>query len=153
MEQQIKEDKLGGNDGGKYDEKGSAQHYKDSVIEYVDMQCLLYGTFMAYGLCFMQVDKYRGRAGKKEGVPADKDLVKANFYEKSAQYLKEIIDAYNSNYTSISKKDLEIKYGRGRARYIQMPEQLSHLLNKEFDIMYSDIPFKGLAEIVNDKLK
>ena len=153
MEEKIKKDELGGKDGGVYSATGSAQHYKDSVIEYVDMQCLLYGTFMAYGLCFMQVDKYRGRAGKKEGVSADKDLVKASFYDKAAQYLKEIIDAYNSNYTSVSKKDLEIKYGRGRSRYIQMPEQLSYLLNKEFDIMDSEIPFKGLAEIVNDKLK
>jgi hypothetical protein len=73
----MEENKLEGNDGGNYSASGSSAHYKQAVLEYVDKQERCYGTFLAYALCFMQVDKYRDRAGLKEGVSIEKDMVKA----------------------------------------------------------------------------
>lgn len=146
-----KEDQFNSKDGGKYSATGSSAHYKEAILEYIDLQCRAYGTFLAYSLCFMQADKYRGRAGKKEGVTADKDLMKATFYEKAASYLREIIDNYNENYSDISIIALDKKYGRGRAKYIEMPEVLVELLKKEFCID-KIIPLKSLEDIVNEKL-
>jgi len=72
-----KEDQFNSKDGGKYSATGSSAHYKDSLIEFIDDVELQYGTVIAYITCLTNVTKYRNRAGKKEGVTADKDLVKA----------------------------------------------------------------------------
>lgn len=44
MEKEIKEDKLGGKDGGKYDEKGNSSHYQTQFMEFVRDQERKYGT-------------------------------------------------------------------------------------------------------------
>jgi hypothetical protein len=148
----MEEDKLGGKDGGKYSATGSSAHYKQAVLEYVDKQERCYGTFLAYSLCFMQIDKYRDRAGLKEGVSIEKDMVKAIWYTKCAEFLLEKIQLHNSG--ELSKKSVEFdqKYGFGRSIFIHMPSNLnvmyqSSLGNSDF------LPLKGLGEIVDNKLK
>jgi hypothetical protein len=144
-------DKLGGQDGGSYSANGSSAHYKKAILEYVDKQERCYGTFLAYGLCFQQVDKYRDRAGKKEGVPADKDLVKANWYDSATQYLRAKIDLYNTlDPTEHDFEDFEEDYGLGRAEYITMPAGLAVLLTGEFPDLQFNASLKGLGDIVNE---
>ena len=142
---------LGGKDGGSYSSNGSSAHYKRAILEYVDKQERCYGTFLAYALCFMQVDKYRDRAGKKDGVPADKDLVKANWYDTATQYLKEKIDLYNNklgkDYHAYA--NFEAKYGLGRSEYITMPLSLTSCLAGELNIEF-DYDLKGLGQIVDE---
>lgn len=146
-------DALGGKDGGSYSANGSSAHYKKAILEYVDKQERCYGTFLAYGLCFMQVDKYRDRAGKKDGVPADKDLVKAGWYDSATQFLREKIDLHNNdNKTLDDDRAFEEKYGLGRSIYIDMPAQLAILLEGEMQIEYT-FRLKGLGEIVDNLQK
>lgn len=157
MEKLVKEkDALGGKDGGKYSANGSSEHYKKAILEYVDKQERCYGTFLAYALCFMQVDKYRDRAGKKDGVPVEKDIVKANWYYTCSQYLREKIDM------TIAMKDIEdfedihysfdTKYGAGRHIYFEAPANLAALFIHEFNLELSH-DIKGLGDIVNDLQK
>jgi hypothetical protein len=90
------ESNLGSQDGGNYSENGSSAHYKSALVEYIDDIELKHGTVMAYMACVNNTDKYRGRAGKKEGVSIEKDLVKARWYESCGQHLKGKIEAYQS---------------------------------------------------------
>jgi len=150
-------DELGGTDGGKYSSNGSSEHYKKAVLEYIDKQERCYGTFMAYGLCFMQVDKYRDRAGKKEGVPIEKDMVKANWYDACASFLLEKIELNNKILVDDSNKEelcikFDKEYGNGRHIYINMPGVLINLSSFEFNTKLS-LPLKSLGEIVDNKLK
>jgi len=151
------EDELGGQDGGDYSANGSSAHYKKAVLEYIDKQERCYGTFLAYGLSFQQVDKYRDRAGKKAGVPVDKDITKANWYDTCSQYLRAKIDLYNS--TCKKGKDavtespeaiaFDVEYGAGRSTYIEMPFNLVSLLEGEFGFNLVT-PLKGLGQIVDE---
>lgn len=145
------EDKLGGKDGGSYSANGSSAHYKKAILEYIDKQERCYGTFLAYALCFMQVDKYRDRAGKKDGVPADKDLIKANWYDTATQYLKEKIDLHNNKFGKDyhAYANFEAKYGLGRSEYITMPLSLTSCLAGELNIKF-DYDLKGLGQIVDE---
>jgi len=154
MSTEIKEDKLGGKDGGKYSETGSSAHYKQAVLEYVDKQERCYGTFLAYALCFMQVDKYRDRAGIKEGVSIEKDMVKAIWYTKCAEFLREKIEFYHKSMSLTfensvkAHKEFDTKYGAGRSQFIGMPSSLVVLI----DPSMINLPLKGLGEIVDEKL-
>lgn len=147
-------DQLGGQDGGVYTANGSSAHYKDAVLEYVDKQERCYGTFNAWMLCVQQVDKYRDRAGKKAGVPADKDIIKANWYSKAAKYLAAKIDLFNlKNIVSLEEFntlcfEFEDRYGLGRSTYIRMPEQVYSKLKNEFNLTDS-LPATTLGDIVN----
>lgn len=144
-------DALGGKDGGSYSANGSSAHYKKAILEYVDKQERCYGTFLAYALCFMQVDKYRDRAGKKDGVPADKDLIKANWYDTATQYLKEKIDLHNNKFGKDyhDYANFEAKYGLGRSEYITMPLSLTSCLAGELNIEF-DYDLKSLGQIVDE---
>jgi hypothetical protein len=148
------EDKMKGADGGKYSATGSSAHYKQAVLEYVDKQERCYGTFLAYALCFMQIDKYRDRAGLKEGVSIEKDMVKAIWYTKCAEFLREKIELHNLIMAMTGNRTVEIdafeeKYGLGRSQWMSMPMNLAVLQDPSKGIM----PIKGLGEIVDEKLK
>ena len=146
------ESELKGTDGGVYSYNGSSAHYKDAVLEYVDKQERCYGTFVAWCLCFQQVDKYRDRAGKKEGVPAEKDLIKSDWYGTAAFYLKEKIILNNScdTFNFHKKMEFDKRYGYDRSTYINMPFQLSSLVQKEFKNTDRTIKTKTLGEIVDE---
>lgn len=147
------DDELGGKDGGSYSANGSSAHYKKAVLEYIDKQERCYGTFLAYSLCFMQVDKYRDRAGKKEGVPVDKDMTKAGWYDTVAiTYFIDKINLYNeTGGDNVAKnRAFDEKYGNGRHEYITMPAQLFALLSGEMGFGL-DISLKGLGDIVNEQ--
>jgi len=148
------DDELGGKDGGEYSANGSSAHYKEAILEYIDKQERCYGTFLAFALCFMQVDKYRDRAGKKAGVPADKDLVKANWYETTTAYLNAKIELYRETEGEDDDRNraFDEKYGNGRHFYINLPANL--LLKLGTEIGFSgDMPLKGLGDIVNEMQK
>ena len=147
---------LGGEDGGDYSANGSSAHYKKAVLEYIDKEERCYGTFMAYGLCFMQVDKYRDRAGKKEGVPVHKDMTKASWYDiVASEYFLDKIGLNNIDFDLVDtdevqvRKNFDDKYGAGRHTYINMPTGLRALLSGEFDEELRT-PLKGLGDIVNE---
>lgn len=147
-----KEDKLGGKDGGNYSATGSSSHYKNDLIEFIDNIERMFGSVTAYLTCESNVIKYRGRAGKKEGVPADKDLVKANWYEACGQYLREKIDLFNrlgDNYLENDWITFLQKYGDGRV-FIDTPFQIRSLFSKEFRFK---VDTKSLGTIVDEKLK
>jgi hypothetical protein len=149
-EQKIEKDELGSKDGGKYSSTGSSAHYKQAVLEYIDKQERCYGTFLAWTLCFMQVDKYRDRAGIKEGVSIEKDMVKAMWYTKCAEYLREKIELFNSSDNpGTDSVNFEKKYGLGRSQFIDMPMSIRGVMNPSFLV---NCALKGLGEIVDEKL-
>jgi hypothetical protein len=116
-------DQLGGKDGGTYDEKGNSNHYQSQFMEFIRDQERKYGTIIALLVCQSNVDKYNQRAGVKAGVPADKDLVKRDWYFKAMQHFKKKVDAV--------KKSNE--HGlHGRNQYVTMPEEVVDLLKAEF---------------------
>jgi len=141
------ENKLGGTDGGKYSATGSSAHYKNDLIEFIDNIERLHGTPTAYLACESNILKYRGRAGKKAGVPLDKDMIKANWYEKCAEYLREKIEIQQTTKDWVK---FDKKYGAGR-HYINTPVQILNLIYQDFEI--SSQEFKGLGTIVDEKLK
>jgi len=145
-------DKLGGKDGGEYSANGSSEHYKKAILEYIDKQERAYGTFLAFGLSFMQVDKYRDRAGKKAGVPVEKEMTKANWYDTIAStYFNDKI-ALNNGDGSLTEDEFDEKYGAGRSVYINMPANLVYLLRGEFGFQFQH-ELKGLGDIVNEQQK
>jgi len=144
----MEENKLGGNDGGNYSASGSSAHYKNDLIEFIDNIERMYGTVVAYLACESNVIKYRGRAGKKEGVPVEKDIVKAQWYETCGQYLREKIDFANTSFKDLDSAEIawsnfEAKYGAGR-EYIEAPLQIKNL--------FTPCAMRSLGEIVDGKL-
>ncbi len=83
-------------DGGKYDNSGNSSHYQSNFMEYVREQERKYGTVVAYLACQTQVDRYNQRVGTKVGVPAEKDLVKRDWYKTVGLYFKDKIETYRS---------------------------------------------------------
>lgn len=115
------ENKLGGQDGGNYDEKGNSSHYQKQFMEFIRLQERAYGTIVAYLVCVSNIDKYNQRAGQKEGVPASKDLTKRDWYQKAANHFKLKIEA---------AKNLEFHL-EGRNSYVFMPEEVLDLIKTE----------------------
>ena len=70
-----------------YDEKGSANHYSDQRINVIHMMERIWGTINTMVFCEMNAFKYRMRIGKKD--PTEQELIKINWYETMAKYLRE----------------------------------------------------------------
>jgi len=124
-----KEDKLGGKDGGVYDEKGNSSHYQSQFMEFVRDQERKYGTIIALIVCQSNVDKYNQRAGVKAGVPAEKDLAKRNWYFKAMQHFKKKVDAMKA-----------FENVPGKNKYVSMPEEVIDLLKAELGGSLKDYP-------------
>jgi len=113
---------LGGEDGGKYDDKGNSSHYQAQFMEFIREQERKYGTIVAYLACIANIDKYCQRAGVKEGVPADKDLTKRDWYTKAAKHFKIKIDA--------AKNGTEAE---GRNYYVPLAEEVLDILKADIN--------------------
>jgi hypothetical protein len=137
MEDQIKEDKLGGQDGGKYDEKGNSSHYQSQFMEFVRDQERKYGTIVALLVCQSNVDKYNQRAGVKEGVPASKDLQKRDWYFKATQHFMKKVQCKIDYSRYITERELSEKL-TGRNNYVSLPEEVIDLLRAEFFYLLSE---------------
>ena len=82
-------DKLKGNDGGVYSDKGLTDVYQRAFITYLKVEELTGGSIFAFLACQTQVNKYMKRIGLKEGVPFEKDYVKMAFYREAGAFYKE----------------------------------------------------------------
>jgi len=122
-------------DGGQYSETGSSAHYKDSLIEFIDDVERQYGTVVAYLTCVVNEHKYRSRAGKKIGVPVEKDMVKAKWYMHCGRHL-------HAKIHGLEMPEHET-YGRP---YIEAPAQVLNL----FDNVHH---FCTLQHVVDTRLK
>jgi len=132
---------MNASDGGNYSANGSSSHYKAALVEYIDDVELQHGTVIAFITCHLQAVKYRARAGKKEGVPAEKDIVKAKWYETCSLYLREKIDVFQKG-SDDDVRDFLDKYGHGRT-YINMSPHI-------YDLLQSDIA--AIIGLSNDLL-
>jgi hypothetical protein len=110
-------------DGGKYDKKGNSSHYQSQFMEFIRDQERKYGTIVAMLVCQSNVDKYNQRAGLKEGVTADKDLTKRDWYLSAVKHFSIKINAF--------KADLDNNV-EGRNKYVGVPEEVIDLLRAEF---------------------
>jgi len=117
MEKEKRQDALGGQDGGNYDDKGNSAHYQKQFMEFVRAQERLYGTIVAHLVCIANVDKYNQRAGVKEGVPASKDLTKRDWYQKAARHFKLKIEAHQNGFIATN-----------RNAYVPMAEEVKDLI-------------------------
>jgi hypothetical protein len=117
MEKEKRQDALGGQDGGNYDDKGNSDHYQKQFMEFVRAQERLYGTIVAHLVCIANVDKYNQRAGVKEGVPASKDLTKRDWYQKAARHFKLKIEAHQNGFIATN-----------RNAYVPMAEEVKDLI-------------------------
>ena len=71
-----------------YDDKGSANHYKDGRIDLQHQLEAIWGTFQLMTFCEMSAFCYRMRAGKKIGNEIEQEIKKAEWFEKRAKFLK-----------------------------------------------------------------
>ena len=139
-----KENLLNGKDGGNYSANGSSAHYKDALVEYIDAVECQDGTVIAYITCQKHAHKYRKRAGLKSGVPIEKDIIKAQWYESCAVYLKEKIELFNSGVDSESQDtDFHDKYGN--RSYVPMGTHIGSLLAPELDFYRDAYAYQGSA--------
>ena len=69
-----------------YDKKGNAKHYSDQRINVIHQLEAIWGTQAVMLFCEMNAFKYRARLGKKDNV--EQELIKINWYEKMANFLK-----------------------------------------------------------------
>lgn len=69
-----------------YDDKGNAKHYTDQRINVIRMLESIWGTEAVMLFCEMNAFKYRMRVGKKDDPK--QELIKTNWYERMAAYLK-----------------------------------------------------------------
>jgi hypothetical protein len=120
----VSVDKLGGKDGGKYDEKGNSSHYQAQFMEFVRDQERKYGTIVALLVCQSNVDKYNQRAGVKEGVPAEKDLTKRDWYFKAMLHFKKKVEGMKKGINRVE----------GRNNYVNLPEEVFDLLRAEIEV-------------------
>jgi len=111
-------------DGGQYDTNGNSEHYQKQFMEFIRNIERLYGTVMAYMVCISNIDKYAGRAGEKEGVPAEKDLIKKSWYTKASVHFKKKIEAERNGTVA-----------EGRNVFVHMPEEV-------IDVIIADKAFK-----------
>jgi hypothetical protein len=121
---------LGGKDGGEYDEKGNSSHYQSQFMEFVRDQERKYGTIVAMIVCQSNVDKYNQRVGRKEGVPAEKDLIKRDWYFKAMTHFKKKVEAVKKG----------AGYLPGRNSYVPMAEEVVDLIRTDFPGELATIP-------------
>lgn len=74
-----------------YDSKGNASHYSDQRINVIRMLEVIWGTHATMTFCEMNAFKYRMRMGKKDNP--EQELIKIDWYEKMAKYLREKYNA------------------------------------------------------------
>jgi len=126
---------LGGQDGGLYDSVGNSAHYQSNFMEYIREQERKYGTIIAYFSCLTQVDRYNQRAGTKQNVPAEKDLIKRDWYKTISLYYLEKIQTLrqknNSDERIVGRKLDLIR------SYVGMAEEVFDLLSPE--LMFKNI--------------
>lgn len=134
----IKQSKDVSKDGGNYSSTGSSSHYKSNLIEYIDDIEAQQGTVSAYLTCINNAHKYTVRAGKKEGVTAEKDLIKRDWYLACGSYLKDKING---------------KIFENRP-FIPTPMQVALLFThkNEVNIKVTNTNFDTLETIVNNIL-
>lgn len=74
------------------DKVNHPQHYQsENGKECIDAMIEAYGEVAVYNFCECNAFKYKWRAGKKEGSPADEDLAKAQWYLDKAKELEKVI--------------------------------------------------------------
>jgi hypothetical protein len=128
-------------DGGKYDEKGNSSHYQSQFMEFIRDQERRYGTVVAMIVCQSNVDKYNQRAGLKEGVPAEKDLTKRDWYLKAVNHFKAKIDYIKEN------NDINDLNVPGRNKYVCAAEEVFDAFRAELTLDYPDyIPLSVAIE-------
>jgi len=109
-------------DGGTYDEKGNSAHYQQHFMEFIRAQERSYGTIVAFLVCQSNIDKYSQRAGMKDGVPAEKDLTKRDWYFKAAKHFADKI---------MAMRDKQQYVVSGRNHYVELSEEVLDLLRAE----------------------
>ena len=101
-------------------------------MEYVREQERKYGTIGAYLACQTQIDRYNQRAGTKEGVPAEKDLTKRDWYKATALYYKDKLEAVRK--IAMAEMELTPEELDLAQSYVSMPEELFDLLSPELKL-------------------
>lgn len=71
-----------------YNDVGSAQHYQRDRIDTMHKLEAIWGTYQVMTYCEMSAFCYRMRAGRKVGNDATQDLIKAEWFEVRAEFLK-----------------------------------------------------------------
>ena len=92
-----------------YDEKGNAAHYNTERVNSIRVWEKAYGTLAVMYFCELNSKKYRDRMGKKPGQSIERELKKAEWYERAAKYYREKILAGKAD---IGLDGIEIKDGR-----------------------------------------
>lgn len=121
---------LGGKDGGEYDEKGNSSHYQSQFMEFIRDQERKYGTVVAMIVCQSNVDKYNQRVGRKEGVPAEKDLTKRDWYFRAMTHFKKKVEGAKNSEENLA----------GRNFYVYMAEEVVDLFRVEFPTELAEWP-------------
>jgi len=126
-------------DGGKYDTKGNSSHYQANFMEFIREQERKYGTIVALLVAQSNVDKYNQRAGMKEGVPAEKDLTKRDWYFKAVQHFKKKVEAF---------KSLDLEELNKRNSYVGLSEEVLDLLRIDFSVIIERPKYVPLSEAI-----
>jgi hypothetical protein len=109
-------------DGGKYDNKGNSSHYQSQFMEFVLDQERKYGTIVAMIICQSNVDKYNQRAGLKEGVPAEKDLTKRDWYLKAFNHFKKKVEGDTegrNSYVPVAEEIIDL-FSNAEPKYVPL---------------------------------
>lgn len=69
-----------------YNEKGDADYYDQDRLNSIRTMEQVYGTRAVLAFCECNVLKYRLRLGKKPAQPIERELIKAQWYERAAAY-------------------------------------------------------------------
>lgn len=72
-----------------YDQKGNADHYKQTRLDAFTLLERTFGTEALMTYCEITALTYRIRMGYKEGQPLEQEVTKAKWYETQAKYLFE----------------------------------------------------------------
>jgi hypothetical protein len=70
----------------RYNKLGDANYYDEERLNSIVLYELVYGTLAVMYFCEINVLKYRLRIGKKMGQPMEQELLKAEWYERAAQF-------------------------------------------------------------------
>lgn len=115
-------DKMNAEDGGKYDDKGNSSHYQSQFMEFIRDQERKYGTIVAMIVCQSNVDKYNQRAGLKEGVPAEKDLTKRDWYLKAFNHFKKKVEGDTegrNSYVPVAEEIMDL-FSNAEPKYVPL---------------------------------
>lgn len=69
-----------------YNEKGDADYYDRDRLNTIRIIEQVYGTRAVLAFCEGNILKYRLRLGKKPGQAVERELIKAQWYERAAAY-------------------------------------------------------------------